>query len=550
MSNSDSGEVAQAKVAPVRRISALWLIPIVTLVVGVWMVYDNWSKRGPLITLEFSTAEGLEAGKTRIKTRDVEIGQVEEITLNAQLDGVIVMARINSEFKHLLVEDSRFWVVQPTVSISGVSGLSTLMTGQYIQFSPGTGSRRSDHFRGLDYPPLTPLRTPGLRIRLTTDGDFSFARGDLIHYKGIRVGRVETVEFDFPEQKIYYSAFIDAPYDQLITRETRFWKASGVRAELTGQGVVLEAGSLDTLILGGISFATPAGVMAGEAAGDQALFYVYPNRAAINEKQYLFSIPYWVMVKGSIGGLRVGAPVTHRGVQVGKVVQTDFVPDGGNLLDKTMEIPVLIEINPGRLGLPDSEESLQRASADIETWIRQGLTAIIKSQNFLLGQRMVALEYSDATVESELAFFNGLAVIPTGVDTIDKFTESIEEFIAKVNQLPVESMIEKLEQMLQDGSEALASVRDLAESGDTLVSDDRIVALLEQATATLASVDGLAQSFSSESQTNQELRELLNSMSALLEELKPLVADLRHRPNSLIFPSNQAEEAEPRRKQP
>lgn len=256
------------------------------------------------------------------------------------------------------------------------------------------------------------------------------------------------------------------------------------------------------------------------------------------------------MVKGSIGGLRAGAPVTHRGVQVGKVVQTDFVPEGGNLLDKTMEIPVLIEINPGRLGLPDSEESLKRATADINTWISQGLIAIIKSQNFLLGQRMVALEYSDESVESELTYFNGLAVIPTGVDTIDKFTESIEEFIAKVNHLPLESMIEKLEKMLQDGSEALASIKALAESGETLVSDDRIVALVEQATVSLASVDELARSFSSESETNQELRDLLQSMSTLLEELKPLITDLRRNPSSLIFPASPAEEVEPRRKQP
>ncbi len=550
MSDTQVGDIPEATVSPLRRVSALWLIPIITLLVGAWMVYDTWSKQGQLITLEFSTAEGLEAGKTKIKTREVVVGQVEEITLNTTLDGVIVTARINNEFRHLLVEGSRFWVVQPTISLSGVSGLSTLLTGQFIRFSPGSGTKLTSHFTGLDSPPLTPLRTPGLRIILTSDGDFSFAKGDLIHYRGIAVGKIETVDINFADRKIYYSAFIQAPYHQLITGETRFWKASGIRAELTSQGLVVEADTLDTVILGGISFSTPEGQLAGETVADQSLFYVYPNRAAINDKQYLFSIRYWVMVKDSVGGLNVGAPVMHRGVQVGKVLRTDYVPDGGNLLDKTMDIPILIEINPGRLGLPDSEESLQRATADINTWISHGLTAIIKSQNLLLGQRMVSLTYDEAAGESELKFFKDLAVIPTGVDTIDKFTDSIEEFIAKMNHLPLESMIEKLEQMLEDGSSALASIKTLAQSGEALVKNDRNAQLIEQMTVTLTSIDAMAQSFSGDSQTIQELKNLLQSMATTFEELKPLIDELKNKPNSLIFAPDRAEEAVPMRKQP
>ena len=113
MSNTRIENPPLAKIAPLRRISPLWLIPIVTLLVGAWMVYDDWSKQGPLITIEFSTAEGLEEGVTKIKTRDVDVGQVEKITLNSELNGVIISARLNNEFRDLLVEGSRFWVVQP-----------------------------------------------------------------------------------------------------------------------------------------------------------------------------------------------------------------------------------------------------------------------------------------------------------------------------------------------------------------------------------------------------------------------------------------------------
>ncbi len=550
MSNSKMIDAPAAKVAPLRKVSPLWLIPALTLLVGAWIVYDDWSKQGPQITIEFSNAEGLEAEKTKIKTLDVEVGQVEQITLNENLDGVIVTARMNNEFRKLLVEDSLFWVVQPNISLSGVSGLGTILTGQYILFSPGSGKKLANQFQGLDSPPLTPVNTPGLRLVLTTDGDFSFSKGNLIHYQGIKVGKVEEVDFNFTERKIYYGVFIEAPYHQLISSETRFWKASGIRAELTSGGFELDVGPIDSLMLGGISFSMPDGQFVSETVEENTLFYVYPNRAGIFEKQYLFSIQYWVMVKGSVGGLNVGAPVMHRGVQVGKVLRTDYIPEGRNLLDKSMDIPILIEINPGRLGLPDSEDSLKRAKADINTWISQGLVAIIRSQNFLLGSQLVELQYHEKRAQSELAYYKDLAVIPTTQDTLAKFTDSIEEFLAKMNQLPIESVMSKLETLLDEGSTTLAGVQELVKSADSLVENDRNTVLIEQLSATLDSLEDLASSFSGDSPANRDLQRLLQNTSSLLEELTPLISQLKNQPNGLIFPSRPPEDVQPQRKQP
>ncbi len=549
MSKTDNDIPPPAKVAPLRRISPLWLIPLVTLAVGAWMVYDNWTKQGPLITIEFSTAEGLEEGLTKIKTRDVEVGKVEKISLNAELNGVIVTARLNNEFRDLLVEGSRFWVVQPTISLSGVSGLGTLMTGQYIIFSPGESGKKVSRFRGLDSPPLTPMNTPGLHLTLTTDGDFSFSKGDLIHYKGINVGKVEDVEFNFSERKIYYSVFITAPYHKLISSETRFWKASGIRAEMTSEGFQVEAGPIDSLLLGGISFSIPEGQFVSEPVAEKSLFYIYPNRTAIFEKQYLFAIQYWVLVKDSIGGLSVGAPVVHRGLQVGKVLRTDYIPEGRNLLDKSMDIPVLIEINPGRLGLPDSEDSLLRATNDINTWIQQGLVATIKSRNFLLGSQLVNLQYEEGTTQAELSYFKELVVIPTGVDSLEKFTESIEAFIAKINHLPLESVVGKLDLLLDEGTATLVSFQQLANSGESLLGDARTMQLLEQLTDTMDALEETAQSFANDSQTSQDLQRTLQNISAFLEEMIPLITELKNQPSGLVIPTSPREEAEPMRKQ-
>lgn len=548
MSNTDN-DIPLAKVSPIRRISALWLIPLVTLFVGVWMVYDNWSKQGPLITIEFSSAQGLQEGVTKIKTREVDVGQVEKITLNSDLNGVLVTARLNKEFRDLLREESRFWVVQPTISLSGVSGLGTLMTGQYIWFSPAKSGKRVSHFRGLDSPPLTPMNTPGLHLTLTTDGDFSFAKGDLIHYKGINVGKVEDLEFNFSERKVYYSVFITAPYHRLISADTRFWKASGIRAELTSEGFQVEAGPIDSLLLGGISFSIPQGQFASEPVAENSRFYIYPNRSAIFEKQYLFAIQYWVLVKDSIGGLSVGAPVVHRGLQVGRVLRTDYIPEGRNLLDKTMDIPVLIEINPGRLGLPDSEDSLMRATADINTWIRQGLVATIKTQNFLLGSQLVDLQYEEGASQTEVTYFKDLVVIPTGVDSLEKFTESIEAFIAKINHLPLETVVAKLDLLLDEGTATLASIQQLAKSGESLIGDERTAELLGQLTDTLGALEETAQSFANDSQTSQDLQRTLQSISAFLKEMIPLITELKNQPSGLIIPTDPREEPQPTRKQ-
>ena len=548
MNDTENNASNAATISPQRRVSGLWLIPLLTVAVGAWMIYDSWASQGPLITITFSTAGGLEAGTTLIKTRDVEVGIVEEITLNEDLDGVIVSARINQEFRDLLVDGSRFWVVQPEVTLSGVTGLGTLISGQYIRFSPEREGVQTDFFAGLDQPPLTPLGTPGLRLTLTSPSDFTFSRGDRIYYSGITVGTIEDVEFNFSDNQVYYNAFIQAPYHQLVTSNTRFWKSSGIHAELTSNGFIVETGPLDTLISGGISFSTPEGQLPGESANESALYYVYPSRTAINERQYLFGVRYWVMVSGSIGGLSVGAPVTHRGVQIGKVLRTDYIPEGQTLLNKNMDIPILIEINPGRLGMPDTEDSLQRAGTDINNWIREGLEATIRTQNFILGQQLVDLDYDNQGAQYGLRYFTEIPIIPTGQDTLQQFTDSIEQLMTKLNGIPVETLIARLNTLIDEGSTTLASVQALSSSSSSFINDRRNFALVEQMTQTMSSFEGLAENFSSESQTNQEVLGLLQSLSTVVEEFKPLLNELKNKPNGLVFPTASEAEIIPTRK--
>jgi len=234
---------------------------------------------------------------------------------------------------------------------------------------------------------------------------------------------------------------------------------------------------------------------------------------------------------------------------VGKVLRTDYIPEGRNLLDKTMDIPVLIEINPGRLGLPDSEDGLVRATTDINTWIRQGLVATIRTQNFLLGSQLVDLQYEEGTSQTEITYFKDLVVIPTGVDSLEKFTDSIEALIAKINHLPLDSVVNKLELLLDEGTATLTSFQQLAKSGETLIGDERTAQLLEQLSATLSALEETSRSFANDSQTSQDLQRTLQTISAFLAEMIPLITELKNQPSGLVFPTSPREEVEPMRKQ-
>ncbi len=550
MNDNIAEHSAPAEVSGLKTYSGLWFIPLVTVLVGLWMAYGHWSSQGPLITIGFASADGLEEGKTKIKIRNVEVGKVETIRLNDELDGVQVTVRMNNEVEDLLVDGTQFWVVQPRIGLSGISGLGTLVSGQYIEFSPGEGEDELREFKGLDKPPLTPMGTPGLHVTLHTDGEFSFSEGDPIHYQGYIVGKIEDLYFNTTERRIYYNAFIEAPHHQLITTNTRFWNASGIRAELSSTGVTLQTGPIEALIQGGISFSVPEGEPLGEKVTERSYSYIYPSRSAIHEKKYNYAMQYVVMVSGSVGGLSVGAPVLYRGLPIGKVLRVDYLPEGRNLLDRDLEIPIFVEINPGRLGLPDSEEGLARAQLDMARWIKKGLKATLKSQSLLLGQQLIEITYDEHAPELELSYFNDMAVIPSGKDSFSKITDNIEGLLAKINEVPIESIGNNLEQLLQEGSEALAGFQRLAESGESVVLDVKSQELIKTLNQTMSEVGGLARSYANNSKTNDDIQHLLESMSAAFTELQPLLTELKNKPNALIFTGGLASEPQPERKKP
>jgi paraquat-inducible protein B len=535
---SENIATVKAGVAKNSRFHKIWLVPIVTFVIGLWMVYANWASQGPLIEISLQSAEGIEAAKTKVKRKNVEIGEVLSLALSDDAQGVVLSVRIYKEYTELLRVDSNFWVVRPRVGRGGVSGLSTLLSGAYIEMSLGVADDSAREFDGLERPPVTPFGTPGLHVTLSSEGDRPLTEGQPVLFHGAAVGRIEYVHFNIGERRTYYNAFIKSPHDALITKNTRFWFSNGIAIDLSADGIRVEMATLETIVEGGVSFDVPQGQPLGEPVAERTSFQIYPNKNSIKETQYEHSLSFMLLFEDSVRGLRPGAPVEFRGIRVGEVLRTDIeYPEVDNLLDPTSRIPVLINIVPSRLGFDDTEEDAAIADARIEELIGDGLHGSLASGNLLTGRKFVELDYLPVATEERQAF-GDYAVIPTVGGQISRVLDSVARTMDTLNNLPLNDLVDSARGALKQTTTTLAEL-------DEILKDDASHEILLTLNKTLLSFRQLATDFSQGSETHRDLQRGLQSMERMLLELQPVLRELRKKPNSLIFGGESEVDVEP-----
>ena len=408
----------KANVSERRKLSGIWFIPLLALVLGVYMVIHNWMTQGPEIEITFTTASGLEPGKTKVKYRSVDMGVVEAIRLDDDFEHVIATVKLDRQTLPLLRDDTRFWVVTAQVSAGNVSGLDTLLSGAYIQIAPGEGTPGARQFIALEAPPLTPTGAPGLRLKLTSTHTSSVSTGDLVLYRGYQVGRVESMQFDPEDRRAHYVIFIDAPYHTLVNSSTRFWDVSGVSLRAGADGLEVTTGSLDTIVLGGFTFGVPEGMSPGEPVEHNTEFRLYSSKDEIAQNPFRYGDYFVVSFAQSMKGLLPGAPVEYRGIPLGRVerlmIKESFnanVEEGRG--GKGEPIPVLIYIEPGRLELPDRPESLEILHRNLRAGVGNGLRASLETGNLLTGAKLIAFDYYDDVEPQTIGKFLDYPTIPT-----------------------------------------------------------------------------------------------------------------------------------------
>ena len=518
-----------------RKLSAIWFIPLLAAALGVYMVIHTWMTEGPEVTIDFKTASGLVAGKTKIKYRNVDMGLVEEVRLSDDLEGVVAKVKLDRQALPLLREDTRFWVVTARVGMGNISGLDTLLSGAYIQLAPGNGAEGRRQYSALEQPPLTPTDAAGLRLKLTSGRATSIDAGDAVLYKGYQVGRVESREFDTDERKVNYVIYIDAPYHELVNSAVRFWDISGIDVSAGADGIKVRTGSLATILAGGVAFGMPRGVLAGPAVEHNTSFRLYANHEAIMKNPFIHGVDYVLSFDESIKGLLPGAPVEFRGIPVGKVervllqesIQHSIEVGQGGGGDP---IPVLIYLEPGRLEMPDTAESVANLAESIRSGVTNGMRASMETGNLLTGAKFISIDFFEGVEPAQLGRFLTYDTIPTISTGLGQIEQKVTALLDKVNALPLEATVDRGNTALATLNESLASLNEILESKG-------VKELPAELDATLAEIRRAVGGLSPESELYQSLSSSLSRLNRSLGNLDSLTRTLANQPNAVILPS-------------
>lgn len=506
----------------------IWVIPLVALVVGGWLVVKWTIDRGPTITIRFVSGEGLEAGKTKIKYKNVDIGVVKSVALADDHLSVVARAEMSSNVAGMLVDDSRFWVVRPRLSGGTVSGIGTLLSGSYIGMDVGQAKKPRSHFVGLETPPPVASGTPGHDFVLKSANMGSLDVGSPVFFRRLQVGQIVSYALDDDGSGMTIHVFVNAPYDQYVTSDTRFWQASGVDVSLDASGVKLNTESLVSILVGGLAFENPPGtsMLASSARSKPVPRYtLFGDRAEAMKPHDAIVDKYVLNFKESVRGLAVGAAVDFRGIVIGEVssIKTHFDHD-----KKEFSIPVEVNIYPQRLISPDDPasgsghiDSERRAMADY--LVSRGLRAQLRTASLLTGQLYVAIDFFPAAPKATMNWHTATPQIPTVPGNLQSLQDAVTSLVSKLNNIPFEGISADLRKTLADTSKMMNTINtDVApEAKGTLAA----------AREALTSANRMLQS---DSPLQQNTADTMQELSRAAASVRSLADYLSRHPEALI----------------
>ncbi len=533
-----------AKVVKVKGISAIWIIPIVTAIVGLWIIYSHITNKGIEFTLLAKDASGIVAGKTTIKNRSVDVGIINEVTLADDYQQVVIRGRLYKDMEPLLKNDSLFWVVRPQIGREGITGLGTILSGNYIELVSGNDTSPFDNrlFTLSDTPPLTDPSVQGIRLNLESDQNGVIPRGAIVMFRGYHVGSVETSSFDVESRKMKYQIFISKPYDALVTQNVRFWKEGGVNLTLSSRGANLDIPSLDVLLSGGISFDLPEGAKYGEAAKQFSVYKLYEDKKAIQDSQYTDYTEFLLMFPESIAGLSEGAAVEYHGIRLGTVSQVPFyTPEmlkQASILNQ--KIPVLIRIEPDRLSeLVD--EKIDIASLIIDEQ-KNGLRATLKTENMFTGTLYIDLDFYPelkSNYDPNKTELYGYKTIGTASTGLAQIQAKVLQLLDNFNRLPLDGTVAELNKSLAESQKLISSL-------NKMMNSKEIQGLPNDLQQTLRSLNETIKDFQPGSDLNSQMKQSLEKVQKMMDELTPLLGTLNDKSNALIFSAPSKKDPQPK----
>lgn len=553
MQNDPSSETEKAFTPNIKKqspISIVWLIPVLTLIIGVWLVYKTLSEQGPVITISFKSANGVEAGKTKVKYKNVAVGLVKDVSFSEDMKSVQLTVQMEKHTHRFLKRGTNFWVVRPRLSLRGASGLSTLVSGSYIEMEPGEGALQK-YFTGLEDPPIVKADEAGKEIILQADQLGSIDIGSPVYFRGIMAGQVQGYELGNDRRSVFINVFIEAPFDELVKGNSRFWNISGLDISMSSEGFKLRTESFQSMLLGGIAFDTPQEIEPSHENIEELVFSLNESYKSLEEQSFTQKINFVLFFEGSVRGLHIGAPVEFKGIKVGSVldIRLEFDPE-----ENSFRIPVLIEIEPERV---ISRRAAGSPYEILKVLVDRGLRARLQTGSLLTGKLFVELDMHPDTRVRLVGGQDTIPELPTIPAELEEITSSVKGILAKMNRIKVEEISDELFATLQglnqlaNGEDIKTSIAELSLSLKAfrqvmIKLDDKVEPLAENMSDMASSgkdtlqkmqvtLDLLDNLLRSESPVQFRVIKMADEMAEAARSLRAFLELLEENPQSLIF---------------
>lgn len=516
---SDTDEAPpDARLRPRRWFSWVWIVPSVAAAIVIGLAIRGLEERGPLITISFTDAEGLLAGDTKIRHKDVDLGTVESVYLTPDMSRVVVRARMRRSATAHLTSGTRFWIVRPRVGFGGISGLSTLVSGSFIEMYPGDGDPETN-FQGLDDPPAIIPDTPGRSFTLRSSDLGSLVGGSQISYRGVPVGEVEGFALDRQHHQIEIYGFIRSPYDTLVHPESRFWNSGGVDVSVGVQGLRFRASSWQQLVSGGISFDTPDDELAKPSSDAGAVFRLYDNQSDAEQEPRGPTLVYRVDFTGpASGGVGPGTTVQLLGTGVGVVTEAKLQYDDTSdsmLTRVTLQIdPSRVEVVHRRVG--SANDPVSAFGARMAKLVARGLRAQLTTASFLTGLKVISLDMVHDAPPARIEQVDGYAQLPSGSST------DLADILASVK-----SIVHHVDAVTA-GPELGHAIKELDR---TLTNLDHVTAEVEPQIKPL--IDSLRETADAAQRTMQAATNMLGNKASSGTDLPRLIRELTEAARSI-----------------
>ncbi|GAB0115965.1 PqiB family protein [Acidisoma sp. 7E03] len=548
-------ETAAVRTRGRRRISLIWAIPVISLAVGAWLVWDTYAKRGPKITITFDQGDGLTAGQSVVKHRDVTLGTVTAVKLTPDMNHVNVTVQMTRDATPLISDQTKFWIVRPRFFAGSLSGLGTLLSGPYIDLLPAAaGGKPQTHFTGLQDPPVLQSAVPGRTFLLKAKRIGSVTLGAPVFFRDLEVGQVLGWDIGNMAENVTIHVFVRAPYDAYVHDDSRFWNASGLSINLGAQGVQVQIESLNALLLGGVAFSMPDTTQTGEAEADAGqAFPLYDNKEAADEALYQRKVDFVSYFSGSVAGLGPGSPVTLHGLKIGEVTSVSMVYN-----QDTHQIlaPVHFQIQPDRIQNITAQVQAAGPLANLRTLVARGARAQIQKANILTGQSEIALVQVPDAPPADVTIEGTDIVFPTAPGAFDSISSSVSSLLNKINAMPFDQISASLTSTLDglnnitNGAATKQAVDALAKTmveseqlvkqlntdvGPALQSLPQLTRQLKTAVGNLNTVLVSANTgYGADSHFNRQLDRLMTQLNDMTQSFRALADLLAAHPEALV----------------